>query len=360
MKVNFRLIFRLAIHVTLSLVLLAVLINIELFVLIEWLLPQEGDRQDAFVLNGMLLLIVFFVLFLGWTIGKPLFYIIGWINRLASGIYVEPDHHRKIYSRNKKKLKRPYHLYKELIVQLHTLADVLETSKQARSHSDNMQKEWIAGISHDLKTPLTYIKGYSSMLLTPHYEWNTEEKTKFLMEIEHKADHMQELIGDLNLSFRMDDQQLPLNLEPTDLVEYVKRIMVDVANDPRAVGYNLSFEADEPYLEKLLDIKLLGRALNNLLLNAILHNPAGTKVHIQITRTTHLNIRITDDGIGMDEESLEGLFNKYYRGTTTDSRSEGTGLGMAIAKQLVLAHGGDIRVTSTVNVGTSITLMLPL
>lgn len=359
MKGNFRMGLRLLFHIFISLVLLALAI-IGSISLTEWIIPQEGDKQDSLSLISMYIIIAVFFIIFAWSIGRPLYYIIGWINRLADGIYVEPGNRRNIYSDKTKKLKIPYRLFKELFVQLQTLTDVLENSKKERSRVDEMKKEWISGISHDLKTPLTNIKGYSSMMLSPRYDWSEEEETWFLMEIEQKANHMEDLIGDLNLSFRLDEQQPPLKWEQIDVVEFVRRIVADVTNDPRAVGYNLFLETDESHIETLLDVKLLQRALHNLLFNAILHNPAGTNVTIQILLNTHLYIVITDDGIGMDEVAMDQLFNKYYRGTSTDILSEGTGLGMAIAKQLVLAHGGDIKVTSRVNQGTSISVKLPL
>ncbi|MEH6945085.1 sensor histidine kinase [Bacillus sp. JJ722] len=360
MKFKFRLGLRLVGHVMISLVLLCLVISAGLSILTELILPQEGDKQDNWVLISLFIIMVCFLIVFGWSIGKPLYYIIGWINRLANGIYVDPEKHQKIYSSKVKKLKRPYRLYKELINQLHTLSDVLEDSKMERSRVDKMKTEWIAGISHDLKTPLTYIKGYSSMMLSSQYDWTKEEGIKFLMEIEQKASHMEDLISDLNLSIRLDERQPPLKWEQTDLIEFVRRIVVDVTNDPRAVGYNLSLETTESHVETLLDVKLLQRALHNIMLNAILHNPAGTNVKIHIMRNSHLYIDIADDGIGMDEEAIDCLFNRYYRGTSTDVLSEGTGLGMAIAKQLVVAHGGDINVTSGVDEGTSISVKLPL
>jgi len=359
MKFNYRLGLRLVVHVFISLVLLALAITGSIS-LTEWIIPQEGDRQDTLGLISMYVIIISFMIVFAWSIGKPLYYMIGWFNRLARGIYVKPENLRKIYSGKMKKLKRPYRLFKEVFIQLHSLSDVLENSKQERSRLEEMKKEWIAGISHDLKTPLTYIKGYSSMMLSPQYDWTEEEKTAFLMEIVQKATHMEDLIGDLNLSFRLDEQQPPLKWEQTDLIEFVRRIVVDVTNDPRATGYNLFLETTESHIETLIDTKLLQRALHNIILNAILHNPAGTNVKIHIFQNSHLHIVITDDGLGMDEVALDRLFNKYYRGTSTDILSAGTGLGMAIAKQLVLAHGGGIEATSQVNEGTSISVKLPL
>ncbi|MNZ53973.1 Alkaline phosphatase synthesis sensor protein PhoR [compost metagenome] len=360
MKVNLRLIFRLAVHTTISLILLFLSVSAGLFLITELLLPNEGDKQELAILINIFVVFIAFVIVYGWYIGRPIFYIIGRVNRLAEGIYVEPDKYLKIYTKNEMKLKRSYALFTELIIQLDTLANELESSKKERSRLDTMQKEWIAGISHDLKTPLTYIKGYSSMLISPQYEWNSEEKIKFASEILLKADHMEELIGDLNLSFSLDGQKLPLKMEKYNLVEFVRRIVADAVNDPRAEGFNLSFETDTPSAETMLDVKLLQRALHNLLINAILHNSVGTNIQVRIIKTTVLSIMITDDGTGISKQDIGRLFNKYYRGTTTDSQSEGTGLGMAIAHQLVLAHGGTIDVTSQINEGTTIAITLPI
>ncbi|WP_058303133.1 sensor histidine kinase [Gorillibacterium timonense] len=359
MKGNVRLGLRLVCHLMMSLALLALAIAGAIS-LTEWIIPHEGNAQDNLGLNSMFILIGCFMIGYAWSIGRPLFYLIRWMNRLAAGIYTEPEKHQRIYSNRTKKLKRPYRLFKELFNQLQFLSDVLESSKQERNRVDDMKKEWMAGISHDLKTPLTYIKGYSSMMLSPDHDWTEEEKTAFLMEIQQKANHMEDLIGDLNLSFRLDEQQPPLKREQTDLIELVRRIVVDVTNDPRAVGYNLFLETTEAHIETVLDIKLLQRALHNLILNAVLHNPPGTNVNVHIRKTTHLHIVIADDGVGMDEAALSQLFTKYFRGTSTDILSAGTGLGMAIAKQLVLAHGGEIEATSRLHEGTSITVKLPL
>lgn len=362
MKNNIGLIVRLMIHFTISLILLVLLVSTGMFILTEIVWPYDENKQDGAVFINLLVSFIIFIVLYGWYLGRPLVYIVGKIHRMAHGQYIEPEKYNKMYSSKTMKLKRPYSLYKELIIQLHTLSEELERAKQERSRLDTMQREWIAGISHDLKTPLTYIKGYSSMLMTPKYEWNQEEQTKFITEIQDKANHMEELIGDLNLSFRLEGQQLPLHLEKVDLVEYVRRVVADVSNDPRASEYSLNFETDSASVEIKLDVRLLQRALYNLLINAIVHNPTGTDVLVHIKQPTELSVVITiqDDGIGMKEEDINYLFNKYYRGTTTDHQSEGTGLGMAIAQQLVLAHEGKIDVTSRMNVGTSIFITLPL
>ncbi|GIO88024.1 hypothetical protein J25TS5_49560 [Paenibacillus faecis] len=359
MRLSIRFFLRLTVHFLVSLALLVACISLGLAV-VDVLIPEGGARQDNGVILCVAMLIAIYVLVSGWYFGLPLIYVIGKIQRLADGIYRDPEKYRSLNTGQGKKIKAPYSLLKELILQLQTLAEALERSERERNRLDELQKEWIAGISHDLKTPLTYIKGYADMLLSPH-EWTLREQAEFITEIQTKASHMEELIGDLSLTFRLEGQEMPLQLVKRELVEYVRRIVADVANDPRAAHYYLGFESAVSKVNVPMDEKLLQRSLHNLIINAVLHNPPGTRVQIELLKqASTLAIRIADDGSGMSEETVERLFNKYYRGTTTERYSEGTGLGMAIADSIVRAHKGGIEVTSSEGAGTIVTVTLPL
>lgn len=346
MKFSLRLIIRIAVFVFTNLIFLVLLVSAGLSFM-EWAMPQ-GDRQDAYIILFIIGAIAAYVLACGWYIALPIYHIIGQIGRLAIGDYSEAP-----------KARRSDWLFRELICQLHTLGAELERSKRERMRLEDRQKEWMAGISHDLKTPLTYIKGYASMLRAPQYEWNPVEQSRFIAEIEQKACHMEALIGDLSLTFRLDEQSMPLQTTTRDLIEYVRRIVADVANDLRAMRHDLEFESLLDRAEMTFDSKLLQRALHNLLLNAVVHNPPGTRIRVTVLPGASLAIEISDNGRGMDEETVERLFQRYYRGTTTEDDSAGTGLGMAIARQIVAAHGGRIAVASRIGAGTSVTVRLP-
>ncbi|MDZ5607831.1 HAMP domain-containing sensor histidine kinase [Bacillus pseudomycoides] len=222
-----------------------------------------------------------------------------------------------------------------------------------------MKREWMAGISHDLKTPLTYITGYSALMLSPDHTWSQEENEKFLQEIQQKGDHMKELIEDLNLSFRLQDSQIPLRKEKINIVEFTRRLIADITNDPRSQHYHFSFQSDKTNIMIPIDTKLLHRSLQNLFMNAILHNPVETTIHTSILLNNDVHIIIEDTGTGMDEKTVQNLFKQYYRGTTTNVSSEGTGLGMAIAHKIITAHGGTIHVASEIGKGSKIHITLP-
>ncbi len=174
---------------------------------------------------------------------------------------------------------------------------------------------------------------------------------------------MEALIQDLNISLQINGAQwkLPLNQKETNIISFLKNLLADTWNDPRAFSYELQFNSKEEYIPITFDERLMYRVLQNLLMNSILHNPPGTAIDVTIQKESNqsISIKITDNGVGMDQETLSNLFQKYYRGTTTISSEFGTGLGMAIVKNLIHAHGGQISVESTPGNGTSFTILLP-
>ncbi|MFS0881835.1 two-component sensor histidine kinase [Bacillus sp. 7586-K] len=309
-----------------------------------------------FTISSLVCIILF-----GWYFGGPIASIMGWIHQISQGHYDQPSALQKIYTR-KGKFRMRYLLYKEVLHSLKSLAKQLQANEVERKKIEKAKHEWIAGISHDLKTPLTYITGYSTLLLTDQYEWSTGEARTFIQEMYNKGKHMEELIQDLNLVLKLNyaDRPLPINKTNQDLVEFTKRVVADICNNPQASEYSLHFKSDVATIHVEFDVKFMQRILQNILMNSILHNPEPIDIYIQLyDYDENVRILITDHGVGMPTHMLENLFQQYYRGTTTDSASEGTGLGMAIVYNLVHAHDGTITVESEPSKGTAFDISLP-
>lgn len=318
------------------------------------------------------LLVIFILLFLLLLLGTfwyarkfgvPLIMMMKWIENLGDGVYEQPDdyHQRNVLLNKQGKLKRKYRLYKDLISTLERLTENLRENEAERLKMTQTREEWITGISHDLKTPLASVRGYSQMLASEAYRWSETETREFAKVISEKSIYMMELLEDLTLTYRLRNQALPIAKEEVDLNEFIRRTIIHFINDP--VNNEMSFDF-QPYDEPIsifIDLKWFQRIIDNLIANAIKYNPSGTIITVSLSMIEqHLVIiNIEDNGIGMNSETLDKLFQRYYRGTNTNENGSGTGLGLAITKQLVQLHNGSIQVKSTPNKGTRVRIILP-
>ncbi|MFB6366672.1 ATP-binding protein [Paenibacillus elgii] len=307
--------------------------------------------------------IVFFAVY-GWYMSKPLFHLILWLKQLSKGVYQEPtDRRGKPASQGKRPdtFRHPYHLYRDLIRHMRQFTELLRRNEKERAEIEQMKQEWIAGVTHDLKTPLSYIEGYAAMLAATDYDWGEEEKRQFIRHIQEKTTQMKQLIRDLSASLQMDEGRIRLSPQEEDFVEFVRRTVIDIANRPGREEYRFSFESNVTSFNTAFDMKLLQRALQNILTNAVTHNPPMTNIEVKLLCTDAMtSILIRDDGLGMDREMMEHLFERYYRGMPKDTEDASTGLGLSIAKQLILAHGGSLETESEPGTGVAVWIVLPL
>ena len=223
-----------------------------------------------------------------------------------------------------------------------------------------MRNEWITNITHDLKTPLSPIKGYAE-LLTSNADIDKETMQEYGEIILKNVNHTEKLINDLKLTYQLDSGAMPFNPQSVNLVRYMKELAIDIVNDPAFKDRDIVFESSVQNFEICIDMDLFRRAMNNLIINALTHNPQETKVKISVDMNVDKEtcICISDNGKGMCEEEQAELFNRYYRGTNTKEKPEGSGLGLAIAKQIITLHNGNIYVKSKVNEGTQFTVTIP-
>jgi len=288
-----------------------------------------------------------------------------WLSALARGEYAEPvGRNGRPVSRKRDgvSLRRPYATYREVFSSLGTLTAEMRSNAEERARIEAARDEWVAGVSHDLRTPLTSIRGYADILASD-YEFEAQEVRRQAAVIATQAGHMDELLDDLNLSFRLRADALALSRTSVDLIELAREAAVSLANDPRAAHTHVVF--DEPPgsgpIMVSVDPMLLRRAMANLLVNAAVHNPGGTTVRVTVAHESPWAlVRVADDGVGMDDATRGRLFDRYFRGTSTRVDAEGTGLGMAITRQIVVAHGGVIDVASTSGHGTVVQIALPV
>lgn len=237
----------------------------------------------------------------------------------------------------------------------------IQHSDKVQEDTDRVRREWIANITHDLKTPLSPVKGYAE-LLADASALDGQTVQEYGAIILKNVNHAEKLMDDLKLTYQLDSGSIPYNPQKVRLMRYLRELVIDIVNDPAFADRDIGFESDLSDLTVYIDPELLRRAIQNLIVNALVHNPLETKVitAIELAPKNGVHIFIRDNGKGINETEQAELFNRYYRGTNTKERPEGSGLGLAIAKQIIVLHGGEITVRSKLGEGTEFTIFLPL
>lgn len=224
---------------------------------------------------------------------------------------------------------------------------------------DNLKNDFISTAAHELLTPLTSVLGYSELLLSPD-GLDPEVQQECLGYIHQKALNLAEIVDDLLDLGRIEvGKTLPLNRAPCDLASELTQLI----EQSRRLFPEREFtlELPQPPFRPELDRGKLIQALENLLSNAIKYSPEGSPVRLRSwVDTQRLNIAVSDQGIGMTRAQAEKAFEKFFRGDSSNTAAGGLGIGLTITKNIMDAHGGEIRICSQPGAGTTITLTFPL
>ncbi len=231
---------------------------------------------------------------------------------------------------------------------------------------ERMRSEFVANVSHELKTPVAAVKGFAETLLAG--AMNDEETAKsFLTIIQDESDRLNRLIGDILELSKIESRRAPLQFSPIDLPAFLGRMTELLSPDAGKKSIELDVQSEEGlFLEA--DEDRLGQIVMNLMQNGINYTPEGGKVKVraEIAGTEDgeeewVRITVSDTGIGIPKKDIPRIFERFYRVDKARSRgSGGTGLGLSIVKHLTELHRGTIRVESTVGAGSTFILELPL
>lgn len=247
----------------------------------------------------------------------------------------------------------------EICKTLNKMNTEIRKNDRLKEETEQGRREWIANITHDIKTPLSPIKGYAELLADGKgSEYPAiQEYGKIILK---NIYYTESLINDLKLTYQLDFGIIPYKPQEILITRYLREIIIDIINDPAFSDRDMEFESHVPELLVSIDPNLFRRAVQNIIINAFIHNPPDTKVKITVDKDPQGSalISICDNGTGIKDTELLILFDRYYRGTNTGEKSEGSGLGLAIAKQIITLHGGDISVKSEPDSGSEFVIVL--
>jgi signal transduction histidine kinase len=278
---------------------------------------------------------------------KPLFNVVKSIENLAN------ENYDNIFKDNR--------IYIEVSNNLYKLALKLKKSKIERKKLEKSRNELITNIVHDIKTPLSSIKGYIEMLsYEKKYNLTDDEKKNYTQITIKKTDYIDKLLEEISLCYKLNSNTYKIIKKDYNLVNILKHLIINILNDINYNNRTINFDFDFENTLLNCDKILIERAFNNIIYNALIHNSVTTTITISIKSTDNLiTVKIEDNGEGINDEEIDKLFNRYYRGTNTKQNTNGSGLGLAIAKQIIENHYGIINIKSILKKGTIIKITFP-
>jgi two-component system, OmpR family, sensor kinase len=228
------------------------------------------------------------------------------------------------------------------------------------SHTDQLRRELVANVSHDLRTPLTSLQGYLETLLLKEGMLSPQEQRNYLEIATKHSEQLGKLIAELFELAKLNSQEMTPHHEPFSLSELAQDVVqkLTLVAEKKQVSLQLDIRADLPYVSA--DIGLIERALENLIENAIRHTPEKGTVTVALSvGVERILTQVSDTGCGIAPEDLPYIFARYYRvGNGQYGRSTGAGLGLAITKRILELHGSSIEAQSIVNSGTTFAFSL--
>ncbi|RLB73906.1 MAG: hypothetical protein DRH07_00270 [Deltaproteobacteria bacterium] len=240
------------------------------------------------------------------------------------------------------------------------LAHSYNSMMARRASNLRRARQFSADVTHELRTPLTILRGETELALRSSRD---QKELRAVLESNlEEARRMSHLIEDLLLLSKSDLGEIPLKMEPLPLVE----LIIELHQQAQLLATTKNIKVDLLYPDQQIildaDNLRLRQVFLNLLTNAIKYTPEGGSVTIELALNDNdVAITISDTGIGIDDENLDLIFDRFYRVNKTNNRNDGgSGLGLAIVKWIVDAHTGSISVSSTVGQGSKFTVTLPL
>ena len=226
---------------------------------------------------------------------------------------------------------------------------------------DDSRQEFVSNVSHELKTPLTSMKVLSDSILSMGDDAPIEMYREFMDDIVGEIDRETKIINDLLSLVRMDKKDTTLNITQVNVNELIELIMKRLSPIAEKQGVDLVLESFRPVIVELDEVKF-SLAISNLIENGIKYNEPGGWVHVSLNSDhRYCYIRVEDSGLGIPEEALDHVFERFYRADKSHSREiGGTGLGLAITQNAIRMHHGEVKVASTLGEGTTFDVRIPL
>lgn len=239
---------------------------------------------------------------------------------------------------------------------VYVLQDVTDAQKL-----DAMRRDFVANVSHELKTPLTSIKSYTETLMDGYVD-DAETQKQFLKVIDSEAERMTRLVRDLLQLSNFDSHKITFYKEYNDYIDLTKKCVNQLMMVAKKKNITIKMITTQDQLVGSFDLHRMEQVIINIISNAIKYTPDDGSIDIQvIERDERAIIRVKDTGIGIPSDDLHNIFDRFYRVDKARTRNAGgTGLGLSIAKEIVNGHEGTIEIESEFGKGTVVNISIPM
>lgn len=253
-------------------------------------------------------------------------------------------------------------LLSELAASINKTSEILQSQSKQLRKKETARANWIAGVSHDIRTPLSMIMGYAGQLeCDERLSENDRQKARVIIR---QSKRMQNLVNDLNLASKLEYNMQPINPKKENMVAIVRQVIVDFINMDIDDRHPIEWKTEEALAvcPVKVDKELIKRAVGNLIQNSITHNKQGCKIYVSVTtENDKCIVTVADDGIGATDEQIERLNNSpHYMVCDENTAEQRHGLGLLIVKQIVEVHGGVTNIGHSLQDGFSVKLVLPM
>ncbi len=241
------------------------------------------------------------------------------------------------------------------------MADILTGNIAKLKEVENLRRELIANVSHDLRTPIAIIRGYVETLQMKENNISDEERKRYIDAVQHSAEKLEKLINELFELSKLEANQVKAKKEPFIVSELVS----DISNKYHLIAQTKKIAIRTELSKELplvfADVSLIERVMQNLIDNAMKFTPEGGKITISTVKNNSGNVEIsvTDTGIGIPENEREKIFARYYKANNFTDLKNSTGLGLAIARKILDLHNSTLNLITKENAGSSFIFTLP-
>ncbi len=253
-------------------------------------------------------------------------------------------------------------LLSELAANINKTSDILQTQSRQLRKRETARANWIAGVSHDIRTPLSMVMGYAGQLENDvQLSENNRQKAAVIVR---QSKRMRNLINDLNLASKLEYNMQPINPERQNLIAVVRQVVVDFINMNIDEKYTIEWQTDETLTSCTanVDKDLIRRAVSNLIQNSMNHNEQGCQIFVRVIAENNVyTVIISDDGVGATDEQIGKLNNTpHYMVCDEKTTEQRHGLGLLIVKQIIFAHSGKMLIKHSDYGGFEVELSLPM